>query len=67
MVRVFHSLKDALAGGWAVYDRWSQGIILTQRFDAKTEIALIEYTRDPLPKFDGRDLRGVPEAADPEC
>lgn len=53
MLRVFHSLPDALKDGWTVYDRWARGIVLTQRIAGRTEIAMVEIES----KVD----------ADPEC
>jgi hypothetical protein len=52
-VRVFQSLPDALKDGWTVYDRWTRGIVLTQRIAGRTEVAMVEFES----KADG----------DPEC
>jgi hypothetical protein len=68
MLRIYRSLPDALKDGWTVYDRWNQGVVLTQRIEGKTEVALIDFLGAPLPKYDPASVDAiVTGGVDPEC
>jgi hypothetical protein len=61
-VKIFHSIADAVKDGWTQYDRWPGGVVFTQRINGKTEVAVFDCRREPLPAPDLEQIRTEPSS-----